>query len=658
MRRIRSLREFFSQSIGDFAARRLGVPVLFAIGISAVGSTIYFTLGLVASDALGLTPLVYLLAAGFMALTLVSYMEGNALHPERGGASTFARHAFDELWSFIAGWAILLDYLIVMALAGSAIAHYLAAFFGFADKPLAEYVVAAIAIAFVAWLNIRGISVDRLGVVLRLAALNLIALIALVCIGAVLFFNPATILDSISLGSTPKLSGLLYGTIIATVALTGIEVSSGLASEVRLHQQHVRRFVIVFVGVIVFGFFSVATIGLMAVPVHGQTTDLATRFLQAPLLGVVSAYHPSLLAQLSRYAIGVVGALVLVQAINANMLGLSRLSYSLATNQQVPGALCRLHSRRSTPYVAIIVAAVIAFVLVVVFSMRFLAGLFAFGAMLAFAIAHVAVIVLRYREPAAKRPFKVPFSIRFRGGSIPLPSALGAVLAILAWASVVIFHSGARVAGLVWMLGGIALYVAYRRAVGWPVTKRFQVGEAALQELPEAEYGSILVPVFGARLDDDIMQTAGRLAAERAGESETDGGPMIEAIYVVGVPMSLPLDARLPEEQIQNARDALKRAKDVGEEYEKVHVSTATVRARSPGEAIVDQARRRGVEAIVLAAEEPTGIGGGAVFGGRGSSRERSIGEITRYVVNKAPCRVFLTAAPQGETSGGDGGYR
>jgi basic amino acid/polyamine antiporter, APA family len=108
--------------------------------------------------------------------------------------------------------------------------------------------------------------------------------------------------------------------------------------------------------------------------------------------------------------------------------------------------------------------------------------------------------------------------------------------------------------------------------------------------------------------------------------------------------MSLPLDARLPEEQIKHARQALARAKAVGEEYAGVQVATATVRTRRAGFAIVDEARRRGVEAIVLGAEEPSLIRGGARLGGRGGRLENFVGDITKYVVSKAGCRVIVTA--------------
>jgi APA family basic amino acid/polyamine antiporter len=326
------------------------------------------------------------------------------------------------------------------------------------------------------------------------------------------------------------------------------------------------------------------------------------------------------------------------------MVGLSRVTYSLATNRQIPSLLGRLHPKRGTPYVAVVLASLIAFGLAATSDLELLAGIYALGAMLVFAIAHVSVIAMRFREPTAERIYTVPFSIRIKGGSVPLPLVAGALLASLGWISVLVLHSGARYVGVAWLLFGVALYVTYRRGQDKPLRQRFTIPAAALQDAPEAEYGSILVPVFGTPIDDDIVGTAGRLASDEGDEGE--GGAVIEALYVVEVPMSLPLDARIPEEQVERARAAVRRAKEVGEEYEGVVVATAMVRARSVGSAIVSEAKRRGVEAIVLAAEEPTRMRGGALLGGRGGPRDRSVGEMTRYVVEKAPCRVILTAAP------------
>jgi APA family basic amino acid/polyamine antiporter len=162
------------------------------------------------------------------------------------------------------------------------------------------------------------------------------------------------------------------------------------------------------------------------------------------------------------------------------------------------------------------------------------------------------------------------------------------------------------------------------------------------------------VPILGTSLDDDIVQTAGRLAGETR-DDVSDEGAVIEAIWVFEMPLALPLDAPLPEGQVQRAREALARAKTVGEEYEGVEVATALVRARRAGQAIVAEARRRGVEAIVLAAEEPSRVRGGGLLGGVGGPLENYIGEVTKYVVSKAPCRVFITAPPARARAGAGG---
>ena len=630
-------------------ARSLGEPALFAVGLSAAGASIYFALGVVADRALGLTPLVFLIAAVFFVVTMLTYVEGNSLHPERGGASVFARYAFNELWSFIAGWAILRDYLIVMAVGAFAVSHYLAAFWGQAGEPGMEVAIAGLTIAYVAWVNIRGITAERYPFLLRLSVVSVALFAAILAVGIVQLFDVSLLTDSIELGQAPRWDDMIFATVIAGVALTGIEAASGLAGDLRVGRRGLRRVVrLSGAGVLVL-FVGLSAVALMAVPVQNGSTELGGSLIEAPVLGVVSAFEPGWLAESFRYVVGAVGALVLVQAVSGQMLGLGRLTYSLGVNRQIPSALSRLHEERSTPYVTITIAAVLAFALAWAGDVKFLTGLFAFGAMLAFTLAHVAVIVLRYREPERSRTFTIPLSVPVGRGSVPLPAALGATLGATAWISVVILHEGARLAGSAWMLLGIALYVRYRAGHGRSLTKRFTIPAEALKEPKETEYGSILVPVSGDVLDDDIVGTAGRLAAEEAKEGE--GGTVLEVLYVFEVPLSLPLDARVQPERVAEARRVLARAKEVGEEYEGVEVATAMVRGRTAGAAIVSEARRRGVEAIVLAAEEPSRVRGGAILGGLTRGRDRFAGDTTRYVIEKAPCKVILTAPPAEQTA-------
>jgi APA family basic amino acid/polyamine antiporter len=626
-------------------ARGLGEPALFAIMLSAIVSAILYSLGVVADDALGLTPVVFLLAGGFFVITMATYVEGNSLHPERGGASTFARYAFDEFWSFVAGWAILLDYVIVMALASVAIADYLSAFWGELQGGPEEALISAAAVVSVVGANVRGLSARRLRTVLRLSLAGIVVLVAASVAVYAQFFDLGSVFDTVKLGHQPTWQDAAFATVLATGALIGIESASGLAGEVRVGRRGLRRVVIVVSAAALLLMTGVSAAALMALPVHNGSTELGGRFVEAPVLGMVSTLDPEWLRHVFRYAVGALAAAILLTAMNGQMLGVARLSYSLATNRQIPSAVGRLHPKLGTPYVAITIAGVLAFALALPHDVNFLAGIFAFGAMITFAIAHVSVIVLRFREADRPSAFRVPLSFRFRGGTIPVPAALGALLSVGAWISVITLHQGARVVGGLWMAFGLALYVVYRRSQGKSLRKRFTIPATALQETSETEYGSILVPVFGEALDDDIVGTAGRLAAE---QSEEGSGAVLEALYVFEIPMSLPIDARVSPERVAEAKRVLARAKEVGEEYEGVEVATAMVRGRTVGQAIVSEARRRGVEAIVLAAEEPTRVKGGAILGGRGRARDRFVGETTRYVVEKAECTVILTAAPEG----------
>ena len=636
-----------SEFAGARVVRGLGEPALFAITLSAVVAGLYVTVGVVAEDALGLTPVVFLVAGLFLVATLLTYIEGSSLHVERGGASSIARYAFNELWSFVAGWAILLDYMIVMAISAIAITRYVGGIWDGADDSAAQVAILAGCFAFVIGQNIRGLSAERLGMVLRLSLLNIVVLAALTVLALAQHFDAGALADSVDLGAAPTWEDAFFAVGVATVAAIGIEAASGLAGEVRVGRRGLRRFAIAGAGMTLLLLVVVSLAAIMALPVVDGETALAGPYIEAPMLGMASVLDPGWLADAARYTVAAGAATLLLVAMNGQMLGIARLGYSLATNRQIPSLAGRLHRSRGTPFVVILIAGLIAFGLALSDDVVFLAGVFAFGAMVTFALAHLSVLVLRFREADRPSAFRMPLSVRAGRGTIPLPAAAGFLLAVAVWASVVLLHEGGRVIGTVWMVVGVTLYVAHRKTQGRSLTQRFTVPAEALQERVEAEYGSILVPVFGVQLDDDIVGTAGRLAAERA--DETEGGAVLEALYVFEIPMSLPIDARVPDERVREAKRVLARAKQVGEEYEGVEVATAMVRGRSAGQAIVAEARRRGVEAIVLAAEEPTRVRGGAIMGGRGRARDRFVGETTRYVVEKAPCKVILTAPPAGE---------
>lgn len=626
--------------------RSLGSPALFAIVWSSLAGAVYFSLGIVAENALGLTPVAFLGAGVFFVLTAMTYVEGASLHQERAGSTVFARYAFDELWSFIAGWAVLLDFLILIAVTAFVATHYVAAFWAPLGSGGPELAMALAIVFYVAVRNVRGPSAGR--AIERVSALivaDVVLQLLVIVLGAFLVVDVDALTATIDLGTSPRWEDMLFALTISAVAFTSLESASGLAGEVRVSRRGLKRLIASATASVLVIYVGISLVAVASLPITPGASPLTGDALNAPVLALVSTFDPPWLAETLRYVVAALATITLVVAAHGAMLGLSRLSYSLARNRQIPSAIGRLHPRYGTPYVVIVLGAVLAIALIVPRDLEFLVGIYAFGAMLAFLIAHVAICVLRYREPDGVRPYRIPLSVRIGGGDLPLPAVLGALMAAGGLASLLGFHEGARVIGGLWMAVGIALYVGYRRSAGMPLRERVVLSEAALRSEPaRAEYGSILVPVYGTPLDDDIVQTAGRLAAAENPDEGEGHGATIEAIWVFEVPLSLPLDARLPETQLKAARAALARAKAVGEEYEGVEVMTATVRARRAGEGIVAEAARRGVELIVLAAEEPSRIRGGARLGGIGGPLDNFVGDATKYVVRKAPCRVILTA--------------
>ena len=630
----------------------LGVPFLYAIAASAVGFSIYFSIGVVADRGLGLTPLIFLAAGIMFAITTLTYVEGGAMYRERGGSSTFARHAFNELISFIAGWAILIDYVIVIAAAAISVPHYLTPVWGEFAGGSEELVVAGAVIALAAYLNVAGVTggsrQNRL-VLLALADLGLQLLVILV--GAVVVLDPGLLTAELDLFATPSLKDIVYAAVVATIAYAGIEAASDLAPDLDFEEGELSRVATAGAVVVPLMYAGMAAIALMAVPVvagpNGPETALAGEFVEAPVLGVVQSFEPAWLADAMQWAVVLVAVPVLVWAANTSMLGLARHVYVLATNRQIPSWAGRLESTHATPFIAIAIAAALAFALALPGDIEFLAGVYAFGALLAATIAHLSIVRLRRTEPDRERPYRVPFNVRVGGWELPLPAVFAALVSGLAWLSVLAFHEEALYVGGGWMLFGLVTYVVYRKLVeGTSLTERVTVPESSLKkQAAEIQYSNLLVPVFGTDLDDEIIATAGRLADAEVGKGKVN--PRMDVIFVAELPLTVPIDAPLPRDIQERSDRALARADEVGKEYENVEVGTAFVRARSTGAAIVAEARQRGAEVIVMGAEPPSRIRGGAILGGIGAARPAEIGEVTEYVLKKAPCRVLLTAPPE-----------
>jgi APA family basic amino acid/polyamine antiporter len=614
--------------------RVLGTPALFSTAYGNVGSSIYYALGVTAVFALGLTPLVFLIAGLFFSATAATYAEGTVRYPEAGGSSSFARHAFNELVSFGAAWAQMLNYVVTIAISAFFVPHYLSIFWSpLRDNPW-DIIVGAVVILVLVALNIVGIQ-ESARVNILLALVDFGTQLLLVLLGFALIFSPSTLSANVHFGTAPTWGNFLLAVPVGMIAYTGIETVSNLAEEARDPVRSIPASIKLVAGAVFAIYFTMPLIALSALPVHKVGDHFETAlalppdkggFQNDPVLGLVEhmGIGGTLLDVLKIY-VGVLAATILFIATNAGVIGASRITYSMASYRQLPEVFRRLHPRFKTPWLALIVFAGFFSILVIIpGKVDFLGTMYSFGAMLSFTVAHAAVVALRFRRPHDELEFKARPNLRFRGVDWPLFAIFGGAATAAAWLVVVVQQSTTRWAGLGWLALGFAVYWTYRtRVVKQPLTATVRAPAFVLGPSLTIEYRTVVVPVVRTGETEEALVASARLAAER--------GATVVVVTVVEVPLSLPLDAQMEAEQ-DRAEALLDDAQALVESYG-VRCVTRVLRARRAGPAIVEEARRRNAELVVVGAPRRA-VGG----------RRRLFGTTVDYVLRESPSRVLIAA--------------
>jgi len=614
--------------------RVLGTPALFATAYGNVGSSIYYALGLTAVFALGLTPLVFVVAGVIFAATAATYAEGTVRYPEAGGSSSFARHAFNELVSFGAAWAQMLVYVVTVAASAFFVPHYLSIFWEPLKTNPWDIVGGAIVIVVLVVLNIVGVQeAARLSIVL--AVIDLATQVLLVALGAVLVFSPEILVDNVHWGEAPTWTNLAIAVPVAMLAYTGVETVSNLAEEVRDPVRNVPeayKYVASAVFAIYFTLPLVALSALPVVPIDGELTTLLALspeeggFANDPVLGVVEnlGVEGALLDALKIY-VGVLAATILFIATNAGVIGASRITYAMATYRQIPEIFRRLHPRYKTPWLSLLIfAGILPIAVILPGDVGFVGTLYSFGATLSFTVAHASLIRLRMREGTTDLLYRAKPNLRVGRVDWPLFAVFGGLATGISFAVILVQNPATRWVGLGWIAAGLAGYGVYRlRSVHEPLRTTVKLPPAFGSALA-LEYRRLLVPVVSGRASDDAFDVAASLAAER--------GAQIAAVAVIEVPLHLPLSAELPD-LVAGADRELDQARRIGESYG-VSVIPRLVRGRSAGSAIVEEARRRSTEIIVVGS------------GRKESARRRRgvFGDTVDYVLKQSPCRVMVVA--------------
>ena len=614
--------------------RVLDAPSLFAVAYGEIASSLYIALGIVAGAALGFTPLVLLATGAVFVVVSLSYAEGTTALPETGGAATFVRRAFNDLAGFITGWALFLDFLIVMALSALFVPHYFAGAFGadsLRQSPWDAIVGCGVILAIA---GVRLVRRARLHTgALVVALLDLLVQGLLVVLGLALLVSPETLIDGLGFENGQDWSDLAFALPLAMLAYTGLETVANLAEEAREPGRTLPRSLFSAIGLVVVVTVLIGAIGLSAYPVSGGQTALGEQWLELPLVGIAAAFDgplPTWIADVLEVAVGISGVLILLGAVTTSFSGITRLTYSLAEHGSLPREFARLERRAVVSSEAILIAAGLAVGLIVLTSVvaggdpTFLASLYSFGVLIAFTAAQLAVIRLRVREPELLRPYVARPNVTVRGHRLPLAALVGAPATFAIWVLALLTHPGARYAGPAWLLAGLVVFVVVRRRRHRGLLEHVE----PLEALPEvAEFERILVPMKVGDIGEEMVATAIALAKER------DAG--IEAITVVRVPRKYELEGELPEDVAARVRASLEEARALGSDHG-VEVRCDVVRARSIGYAIVDEAERRHADLIVLGSSA------------RWRRQSRFFSPTVDFVLRNAPCEVLVVAFPDG----------
>jgi APA family basic amino acid/polyamine antiporter len=469
--------------------RVLGVPALFSIGYGDVGSSIYYALGVVALVALGATPVCLAVAGIVYIFNALTYAEGSAMIPEGGGSASYARIGFNNLVSFVSGWALMLSYIATIAISAYTIPPYLGYFWApLRESTAISTVVSMGIISLLMFINVIGIrESSRMNI--GFIVIDIATQVSLIVLGFALIFTTSTLVGhmfgegnwpptmSQLIGGIdnywPSVGGLVFGIALAALAFTGVESVSQHGEETRQPEKRMPQAYLLMIVVVLILFAGISIVALSAMPPTGPD-GLGTDWARDPIAGIAAHLPYPWLRNIFAPLVSVLAATILLTATNAGLLGISRLGFNLGMHQQMPSALIRIHPRFRTPYISIILFSLIAIGILTsgFFVTKFFAdlgSLYVFGSLLCFALAHISILSLRVKKPEMPRPFKLGLNIKIKGREIPLTAVLGAIATFGIWMVIVTTQPYSRFAGFGWMIVGLIAYYFYRRHENLPL---------------------------------------------------------------------------------------------------------------------------------------------------------------------------------------------
>ena len=590
--------------------RSLRVADLMAFGYGDLGSSIYYALGITAIHALSATPLALLIAGAIFLLTALTYAELASMIPDAGGSASYTRKTFNDLISFMAGWALLLDYIVTIAISSFAIGPYLKYFLpAIIDKGFhLAFTMGMMIILFL----LNGFGTHFSARVSRWIAAATILTQAIIIIAVVTtLFHWRTFYQSFEINTavdgSPSWSEFFKGIAMAMVAYTGIESMAQLGKETKKPAKTVPQAMMIVTAILIISYFGLSMSALSVM----SAKELSTTFLSDPITGMTQRI-PGIGPYVSGW-IALLGAIILFSAANSGLIGASRVAFNLGEYCQLPRFFYRCHPRFQTPVTSLAVFALAAATIILWSegNLSFMADLYNFGAQIAFFSAHLALIKHRIRFPNIKRPFKTPLNITIAGRSIPMTAVIGALLNIAVWITVILTKKEGRELGLIWLVIGLGVYVILRRHYRLPMIGSVKIKKVPTDHSTLLKMKKILVPV-----EHGEIETV-HIAASMAQKNHAK----LVLVRIQEVPESLPLEGLLLEDSLDEKK-FLARVEAVAFEYH-VPFEMRQVTARSLAQAVIEIAHEEQFDLIILGSSFPCRIA-------------------TKSILTNAACRVWI----------------
>lgn len=487
---------FFAAQVGSIAPVVSGKDSLrrsvtpwgsYSWGYADVGADIFVALGLVFGAAAGASNIAFLFAGLVYVCVGLAYTELAAAYPVAGGGQYFVMRGLGDLFGFLAGWAVLLDFTIDIALFAWGCVGYLSHLIpaiSATTNPLPHFLVILALIAGLGVLNVVGVreSTAFNGLV---SALDVVSETSILFFGFLFTFRADLLVHSMHV-AWPTNFQLMNGISLAIISFVGLESISQAAEETYRPSSIIPRTSIALILTILIFALAYSNLALGMQPWHADAVAHGQMFWQTLGTAEHNDKAVAIIAQnipyfgyLAALYVPLLGAVLLLISSNSGVFGSSRIAYSMSQSRLLPSVFRRIHPKYRTPAVSIVTFTVLAIIVLCLAALQgdngfnFLGDLYAFGAAASYTLVFVALISLRLNDPLTPRKFKIPLNIplRYKGHKTDFP--IVGVLGFLGIFSILVFvlltHPIGRIAGPAWLLVGLGGYLLYRRRKKLPL---------------------------------------------------------------------------------------------------------------------------------------------------------------------------------------------